>query len=100
MNIHISLLEWTDDLEVFILKGYGKSINYHMGLPLLQDVVQSMGQAIKAKEGINTILQDLMKRLDFDLLIFGLLYLSLVCLASFLMELVSFYHVWLLMCSV
>ncbi|KAF9624050.1 hypothetical protein IFM89_007748, partial [Coptis chinensis] len=50
----ISLLEWTDDLEVFILKGYGKSINYHMGLPLLQDVFQSMEQAIKAKEEHHT----------------------------------------------
>ncbi|KAF9602707.1 hypothetical protein IFM89_030595 [Coptis chinensis] len=58
MNIHISLLEWTDDLEVFILKGYGKSINYHMGLPLLQDVVQSMGQAIKAKEEFAQIQRD------------------------------------------
>ncbi|XP_043724998.1 multiple inositol polyphosphate phosphatase 1-like isoform X2 [Telopea speciosissima] len=46
----ISLLEWTDDLELFILKGYGKAINYRMGLPLLQDVVQSMEQAIKSKE--------------------------------------------------
>ncbi|XP_027335184.1 multiple inositol polyphosphate phosphatase 1 isoform X1 [Abrus precatorius] len=46
----IELLEWTDDLEVFILKGYGKSLNYRMGMPLLEDVVQSMEQAIKAKE--------------------------------------------------
>ncbi|KAH0457696.1 hypothetical protein IEQ34_013011 [Dendrobium chrysotoxum] len=46
----VELLEWTDDLELFLLKGYGKSINYHMGLPLLQDVVQSMEQAILAKE--------------------------------------------------
>ncbi|KAG8647446.1 hypothetical protein MANES_09G077219v8 [Manihot esculenta] len=35
----VALLEWTDDLEVFILKGYGKSINYRMGVPLLEDVV-------------------------------------------------------------
>ncbi|OUZ99161.1 Histidine phosphatase superfamily [Macleaya cordata] len=49
----VSLLEWTDDLEVFILKGYGKSINYRMGLPLLQDVVQSMEQAIRASEEHN-----------------------------------------------
>ncbi|KAI4306490.1 hypothetical protein L6164_029764 [Bauhinia variegata] len=47
----VTLLEWTDDLEVFILKGYGKSLNYRMGLPLLEDVVESMEQAIKAKEG-------------------------------------------------
>ncbi|XP_026412855.1 multiple inositol polyphosphate phosphatase 1-like isoform X2 [Papaver somniferum] len=46
----VSLLEWTDDLEVFMLKGYGKSVNYRMGLPLLRDVVDSMEQAIKAKE--------------------------------------------------
>lgn len=38
-------------MEVFVLKGYGKSINYHMGIPLLRDVVQSMEQAIIAKEG-------------------------------------------------
>ncbi|KAJ7959606.1 Multiple inositol polyphosphate phosphatase 1 [Quillaja saponaria] len=46
----VNLLEWTDDLEVYILKGYGKSLNYRMGVPLLEDVVQSMDQAIKAKE--------------------------------------------------
>ena len=45
------MLEWTDDLELFILKGYGKSLNYQMGVPLLKDVFQSMEQAIKAKEG-------------------------------------------------
>ncbi|KAJ6902350.1 multiple inositol polyphosphate phosphatase 1-like isoform X2 [Populus alba x Populus x berolinensis] len=27
----VALLEWTDDLEMFILKGYGNSINYRMG---------------------------------------------------------------------
>ncbi|KAL2567755.1 hypothetical protein AAZV13_18G022800 [Glycine max] len=48
--LEIELLEWTDDLEVFILKGYGKSLNYRMGLPLLEDVVQSMEQAIMAEE--------------------------------------------------
>ncbi|TYJ37197.1 hypothetical protein E1A91_A05G360200v1 [Gossypium mustelinum] len=46
----VALLEWTDDLEVFMLKGYGKSLNYQMGVPLLKDVIQSMDQAIKAKE--------------------------------------------------
>ncbi|KAK7818814.1 multiple inositol polyphosphate phosphatase 1 [Quercus suber] len=46
----ISLLEWTDDLELFILKGYGNSLNYKMGVPLLQDVLQAMEQAIKAQE--------------------------------------------------
>lgn len=49
--LQVSLLEWADDLEAYILKGYGKSINYRMGVPLLQDVVQSMEEAIKAKEG-------------------------------------------------
>ncbi|XP_022995578.1 multiple inositol polyphosphate phosphatase 1 isoform X1 [Cucurbita maxima] len=46
----VALLEWTDDVEVFILKGYGNSLNYKMGVPLLADIVQSMEQAIKAKE--------------------------------------------------
>ncbi|KAB1217659.1 Multiple inositol polyphosphate phosphatase 1 [Morella rubra] len=46
----IALLEWTDDLELFILKGYGKSLNYQMGVPLLVDVLQAMEQAIKAQE--------------------------------------------------
>lgn len=46
----IALLEWTDDVEVFILKGYGNSLNYRMGLPLLKDVVESMELAIKANE--------------------------------------------------
>ncbi|CBI25429.3 unnamed protein product, partial [Vitis vinifera] len=47
----VALLEWTDDLELFILKGYGKSLNYKMGVPLLKDVFDSMEQAIEAKEG-------------------------------------------------
>ncbi|XP_075485751.1 uncharacterized protein LOC142525361 [Primulina tabacum] len=46
----VGLLEWTDDLEAFILKGYGNSLNYRMGVPLLEDVIQSMEQAIKAHE--------------------------------------------------
>ncbi|KAL9421740.1 hypothetical protein AB3S75_034081 [Citrus x aurantiifolia] len=50
----VALLEWTDDLEVFILKGYGKSLNYRMGVPLLEDIVQSMEQAIQAKEEKHT----------------------------------------------
>lgn len=45
------MLEWADDLELFILKGYGNSLNYQMGAPLLEDVLQSMEQAIKAQEG-------------------------------------------------
>lgn len=45
------MLEWTDDLELFIVKGYGNKLNYRMGVPLLEDVLQSMEQAIKAKEG-------------------------------------------------
>lgn len=47
----MGLLEWTDDLEVFLLKGYGNSLNYHMGVPLLSDVIQAMEQAIQAEEG-------------------------------------------------
>ncbi|CAN8300009.1 unnamed protein product [Cochlearia groenlandica] len=46
----VALLEWTDDLEVFILKGYGNSLNYKMGVPLLEDVLHSMKEAIKARE--------------------------------------------------
>ncbi|KAI3470918.1 hypothetical protein Pfo_027581 [Paulownia fortunei] len=46
----VGLLEWTDDLEEFILKCYGNSLNYRMGVQLLEDVVQSMEQAIKANE--------------------------------------------------
>ncbi|XAR65971.1 Multiple inositol-polyphosphate phosphatase [Bertholletia excelsa] len=46
----VASMEWTDDLELFILKGYGNELNYRMGVPLLGDVVQSMEQAIKAKE--------------------------------------------------
>ncbi|KAK9283426.1 hypothetical protein L1049_011668 [Liquidambar formosana] len=46
----VALLEWTDDLEGFILKGYGQSVNYRMGVPLLEDVFQSMELAVKAKE--------------------------------------------------
>ncbi|KAJ0764496.1 putative phosphoric monoester hydrolase [Helianthus annuus] len=49
-NDEVNLLEWTDDLEMFILKGYGKSLNYRMGVPLLEDVISSMETAIKAKE--------------------------------------------------
>ncbi|ESQ50172.1 hypothetical protein EUTSA_v10002208mg, partial [Eutrema salsugineum] len=46
----VALLEWADDLEVFILKGYGNSLNYKMGFPLLEDVLHSMEEAIKARE--------------------------------------------------
>ncbi|GER35195.1 histidine acid phosphatase family protein [Striga asiatica] len=46
----VRLLEWTDDLEVFVLKGYGNSLNYRMGVPLLEDVIRSMEQAIKDTE--------------------------------------------------
>ncbi|KAH0866510.1 hypothetical protein HID58_083721 [Brassica napus] len=46
----VTLLEWADDLEVFILKGYGNSLNYRMGVPLLEDVLHSMEEAIKARE--------------------------------------------------
>lgn len=36
---------------MFIVKGYGNSLNYRMGVPLLNDVIMSMETAIKAKEG-------------------------------------------------
>ncbi|KAL4580569.1 hypothetical protein LXL04_016768 [Taraxacum kok-saghyz] len=49
-NDEVNLLEWTDDLEMFIVKGYGNALNYRMGVPLLQDVILSMEQAIKAQE--------------------------------------------------
>ncbi|CAO2817013.1 unnamed protein product [Amaranthus hypochondriacus] len=49
-STEIALLEWTDDLEGFILKGYGNSVNYRMGLPLLKDVVESMDLAINANK--------------------------------------------------
>ena len=40
---------------MFIIKGYGNSLNYRMGVPLLEDVILSMEQAITAKEGNSTI---------------------------------------------
>ncbi|XP_062177714.1 uncharacterized protein LOC133882530 [Alnus glutinosa] len=46
----IELLEWTDDLELFKLKGYGEPLNYQMGVPLLQDVWQAIEEAKKAQE--------------------------------------------------
>ncbi|KAK1365061.1 Multiple inositol polyphosphate phosphatase 1 [Heracleum sosnowskyi] len=46
----VALLEWTDDLELFLLKGYGNALNYRMGVPLLEDVIESMEQAIKAND--------------------------------------------------
>ncbi|GAB2288304.1 hypothetical protein Dimus_022642 [Dionaea muscipula] len=49
----INLLEWTDDIEVFVLKGYGNSLNYRMGVPLLNDVLESMELGIIAyQEGL------------------------------------------------
>jgi len=44
--VQVELLEWADDLEMFHLKGYGETINYRMGIPLLEDVVQSMDRAM------------------------------------------------------
>ncbi|KAI8001267.1 Multiple inositol polyphosphate phosphatase 1 [Camellia lanceoleosa] len=41
----VVLLEWTDDLELFILKGYGNALNYQMGVLLLEDVVYSYEKA-------------------------------------------------------
>ncbi|XP_024021524.1 uncharacterized protein LOC21390356 [Morus notabilis] len=49
------MIEWTDDLGLFILKGYGNSLNHCMGVPLLEDVVRSMEQAIQSKEEFQQI---------------------------------------------
>jgi hypothetical protein len=45
-SVQVELLEWADDLEMHHLKGYGATINYRMGVPLLDDVVQSMERAM------------------------------------------------------
>ncbi|KAH7372767.1 hypothetical protein KP509_17G020000 [Ceratopteris richardii] len=47
----VEMLEWADDLEVHKLKGYGKSINYRIGVPLLTNVYESMERAIAARKG-------------------------------------------------
>ncbi|GLJ37451.1 hypothetical protein SUGI_0760910 [Cryptomeria japonica] len=44
----VELLEWADDIALHHLKGYGESLNYRMGVPLLQNVVKSMEQVILA----------------------------------------------------
>ncbi|GMH30549.1 hypothetical protein Nepgr_032392 [Nepenthes gracilis] len=51
LPLEVAFLEWTDDIELFILKGYGNSLNYRIGVPLLRDVVESMERAIEANEG-------------------------------------------------
>jgi hypothetical protein len=45
-SVQVELLEWADDLEMQYLKCYGATINYRMGVPLLDDVVQSMERAM------------------------------------------------------
>ena len=83
-------MEWTDDLELFILKGYGKSLNYHMGVPLLEDVFQAMEQAIKAQEG------------NIDFLIFSLYSVLHVFLWQDLFIyfiLFTFINLFILLCS-
>lgn len=52
-QMEVELLEWVDDLVLHYLKGYGESINYRMGVPLLQNIVQSMEQAILMKNDPN-----------------------------------------------
>lgn len=52
-QMEVELLEWADDLELHYLKGYGKSINYRMGVPLLQNIVDSMEQAILKQKDPN-----------------------------------------------
>jgi hypothetical protein len=39
-------LEWADDVELHILKGYGAPINYRMAQALLEDILESMQVAI------------------------------------------------------
>lgn len=46
--VQVELLEWADDLEMHHLKGYGESLNYRMGVPLLDDVVQTLDRAMSA----------------------------------------------------
>nr|USJ75256.1 PHY1 [Pteris vittata] len=46
----VEMLEWADDLEVHKLKGYGESINYRMGIPLLTNVLESMERVIAASK--------------------------------------------------
>lgn len=44
-NEEIELLEWADDVAIHYLKGYGNSLNYRMGVPLLEDVLGAMDAA-------------------------------------------------------
>lgn len=46
----VEMLEWADDVEVHKLKGYGESINYRMGVPLLTNVLESMERVIAANK--------------------------------------------------
>ncbi|CAI6010415.1 unnamed protein product [Closterium sp. NIES-65] len=42
---HLAVLEWIDDVDTFMQKGYGREINYHMGLNLLQELSERMVNA-------------------------------------------------------
>lgn len=44
-------LEWADDVELHILKGYGAPINYRMAQALLEDILDSMEGAIADRRG-------------------------------------------------
>ena len=46
--MQIELLGWADDIEMHHLKGYGETLNYRMGIPLLDDIKNSMDRAIEA----------------------------------------------------
>ena len=48
----VALLEWTGDVEMFMLNGYGNSLNYKIGVNLMEDVFESMKNAIKARQAI------------------------------------------------
>jgi hypothetical protein len=52
----IKLLVWADDLQMHHLKGYGDILNYHMRVPLLKDVVQSMDRAMATLKGVSLFL--------------------------------------------
>ncbi|GAQ89106.1 Histidine phosphatase superfamily protein [Klebsormidium nitens] len=52
-------LEWADDIELHILKGYGAPINYRMAQALLQDILESMEGALADWRGGSTKVPEL-----------------------------------------
>eukprot|EP00850_Spirogloea_muscicola_P015719 SM000123S25831 [mRNA] locus=s123:106895:113303:+ [translate_table: standard] len=45
-----AVLEWADDVELHLLKGYGAVVNYRMGVALLRDMVKAMDDAVAADQ--------------------------------------------------